>query len=182
MTHGCHFFVHDFIHHADFHKATQAMECIGLIAVLLAFLILLLYCFVNGCRRREALLATIFFIFGAGEFRTRDAFLIQGKTTVPATVAYHDYDYYYDYLMTFVTSSITTTGLVPLLLPPIVLLLITSFLLYVSVITMVIGYIIFGTKYEGAGYEVGWSMGVAIAGTVLIFIAGIMSVLQHMGR
>ncbi|PVD26603.1 hypothetical protein C0Q70_14280 [Pomacea canaliculata] len=91
------------------------MECIGLIAVLLAFLILLLYCFVNGCRRREALLATIFFIFGA-------------------------------------------------------------------VIAMVIGYIIFGTKYEGAGYEVGWSMGVAIAGTVLIFIAGIMSVLQHMGR
>nr|KAG5687173.1 hypothetical protein BaRGS_033060 [Batillaria attramentaria] len=99
----------------NFHKATQALECIGLIAVFLALLLLLLYCFVDSCRRREALTATIFFIFGA-------------------------------------------------------------------VLCMVIGIIVFATKYEEIGYEIGWSMGVAIAGVICTFIAGVFCVLQLCAR
>ncbi|XP_050406769.2 uncharacterized protein LOC126822065 [Patella vulgata] len=47
----------------DFHHATQAMETLGLIALLLSLLILLLYMFVDSCRRRNALIVTIVFIF-----------------------------------------------------------------------------------------------------------------------
>lgn len=47
---------------------------------------------------------------------------------------------------------------------------------------MVIGFIVFATKYEEKGYEVGWSMGVAIAGCICTFVAGIMCVLQIMAR
>lgn len=99
----------------DFHKATQAMECLGLIAVLLALLLLILYCFVDSCRRREALLAATFFIFA-------------------------------------------------------------------SVVFIVIGIIVFATKMEERGYEVGWSMGVTIAGAILIFISGVFCILQIMAR
>lgn len=104
-----------YVYPEDYHKATQAMECIGLIGMLLAFLLLLLYVCVDSCRRREAMLATIFFIFGA-------------------------------------------------------------------VIAMVIGFIIFATKLEERGYDIGWSMGVAIAGSICVFIAGIMCVLHLQAR
>ncbi|KAK7103513.1 uncharacterized protein [Littorina saxatilis] len=99
----------------DYHKATQAMECLGLIGMLLAFLLLLLYVFVDSCRRREALLATIFFLFGA-------------------------------------------------------------------VVCMVIGFIVFATHYENYSSDIGWSMGVAIAGCILTFIAGVMCVLQILAK
>ncbi|KAL8619788.1 hypothetical protein ACOMHN_025874 [Nucella lapillus] len=99
----------------DFERATQAMESIGLVSMLLAFLLLLLYVFVDSCRRREAMLATIFFIFGA-------------------------------------------------------------------VVAMVIGFIIFATKWEERGLEIGWSLGVAIAGCILTFVAGVMCVLHIQAR
>ncbi|XP_041354501.1 uncharacterized protein LOC121372276 [Gigantopelta aegis] len=49
----------------DWQRATQALEVLGLICNLLALLILLLYMFVDQCRRRNALIATIVFIFAA---------------------------------------------------------------------------------------------------------------------
>ena len=51
-----------------------------------------------------------------------------------------------------------------------------------AVFCMVIGFIVFATKYEEHGMEIGWSMGVAMAGCILTFVAGIMCVLQIMGR
>ena len=47
---------------------------------------------------------------------------------------------------------------------------------------MVIGFIVFATKYEEKGMDIGWSMGVAIAGCICTFVAGIMCVLQIMAR
>ena len=52
----------------------------------------------------------------------------------------------------------------------------------VSVFCMVIGFIVFATKYEEKGLDIGWSMGVAIAGCICTFVAGIMCVLQIMAR
>lgn len=95
----------------DFHKATQAMECLGLICQLLAVLLLVLYICVDQCRRRNVMLTVIFFLFAAVGF-------------------------------------------------------------------MVIGFVVFAVKYEAYGYEVGWSMGIAIAGCILVFVAGIMCVMQ----
>jgi len=50
-------------------------------------------------------------------------------------------------------------------------------LCFVGVACMVIGFAVFGTQFPGY-YEVGWSMGIAIAGSILIFIAGVMAVLD----
>lgn len=47
-----------------------------------------------------------------------------------------------------------------------------------SVLFIVIGIAVFGEKMEQMGYSVGWSMGLAIAGVVLAFLAGIMEVLE----
>lgn len=47
-----------------------------------------------------------------------------------------------------------------------------------SVLFIVIGIAVFGGKMEQMGYSVGWSMGLAIAGVVLAFLAGIMEVLE----
>lgn len=49
---------------------------------------------------------------------------------------------------------------------------------YFSVLFIVIGIAVFGGKMEQMGYSVGWSMGLAIAGVVLAFLAGIMEVLE----
>ncbi|XP_076463679.1 transmembrane protein 47-like [Babylonia areolata] len=99
----------------DFEKATQAMECIGLIGMLMGFLLLLLYVCVDSCRRREAMLAIIFFLFGA-------------------------------------------------------------------VVAMVIGFVVYATKLEERGYQIGWSMGVAIGGCICTFIAAVMCVLHIQAR
>lgn len=47
---------------------------------------------------------------------------------------------------------------------------------FVAVACMIIGFIIFGTKLSSA--DVGWSMGVAIAGCILTFVAGVMCVID----
>ncbi|ESO87666.1 hypothetical protein LOTGIDRAFT_234917 [Lottia gigantea] len=47
----------------DFHHAVQALECLGLIFILLSLVVLILYIFVDSCRRRNALIAIIVFIF-----------------------------------------------------------------------------------------------------------------------
>lgn len=93
----------------DWYRATQAFECIGLICLAMALLIMVLFVFVDRMRKRSPLLAVIFFCFAA-------------------------------------------------------------------VIAMVIGFLIFGIKLEG--YDIGWSMGLAIAGCVLTFVAGVMSVID----
>lgn len=92
-------------------RLTQAVECLGLICMVIALLILLLYFFVSSCKQRKALYAIILFTF-------------------------------------------------------------------LSVLFIVIGIAVFGGKMEQMGYSVGWSMGLAIAGVVLAFLAGIMEVLE----
>lgn len=93
----------------DWYHATQAFECMGLIAVCIALLICLLFVFVDTMRKRTPLLATIFFCFAA-------------------------------------------------------------------VLCMVIGFLIIGIKMEY--YSIGWSMGLAIAGCALTFVAGVMCVID----
>ncbi|OWF46633.1 uncharacterized protein LOC110455464 isoform X2 [Mizuhopecten yessoensis] len=95
----------------DWYRATQAMECFGLICIVIATFLLLLYFFVASCKRRNALLATIVFTFASVGF-------------------------------------------------------------------IVIGIAIFASKFDNYGYEVGWSMGLAIAAAILAFVAGIMEVLE----
>ncbi|XP_022335111.2 uncharacterized protein LOC111131736 isoform X1 [Crassostrea virginica] len=92
-------------------RLTQAVACLGLICMVVALLILLLYFFVSSCKQRKALYAIILFTF-------------------------------------------------------------------LSVLFIVIGIAVFGGKMEQMGYSVGWSMGLAIAGVVLAFFAGIMEVLE----
>ncbi|XP_005104357.1 uncharacterized protein LOC101852108 [Aplysia californica] len=103
----------------DFHRAVQAMECIGLIGFFLAILVLLLYLCMDSCRRRDFLQAATVFTF-------------------------------------------------------------------VGVVFSCIGYTMFGASDSdynlGRGREVGWSMGVAIAGTVAYGVAGLMLILQLIGR
>ncbi|XP_021361291.1 uncharacterized protein LOC110455464 isoform X1 [Mizuhopecten yessoensis] len=96
---------------SDWYRATQAMECFGLICIVIATFLLLLYFFVASCKRRNALLATIVFTFASVGF-------------------------------------------------------------------IVIGIAIFASKFDNYGYEVGWSMGLAIAAAILAFVAGIMEVLE----
>ena len=50
--------------------------------------------------------------------------------------------------------------------------------IFFAVLFIVIGIAVFGGKMEQMGYSVGWSMGLAIAGVVLAFFAGIMEVLE----
>ncbi|CAI9723971.1 XP_029637759.1uncharacterized protein LOC115213003 isoform X2 [Octopus vulgaris] len=102
-------------HNADWFKACQALETLGLIALLLAFIILFLYMFVETCRGRNALLAIMICTFAGVAF-------------------------------------------------------------------IIIGVIIFNTKKAGSLYEIGWSMGLAIAGAVFAFIAGVMVVLGYLGK
>ncbi|XP_062587244.1 uncharacterized protein LOC134248873 isoform X3 [Saccostrea cucullata] len=92
-------------------RLTQAVECLGLICMVVALLILLLYFFVSSCKQRKALYAIILFTF-------------------------------------------------------------------LSVLFIVIGIAVFGGKMDKMGYSVGWSMGLAIAGAILAFFAGIMEVLE----
>ncbi|XP_061172542.1 uncharacterized protein LOC133181903 isoform X2 [Saccostrea echinata] len=92
-------------------RLTQAVECLGLICMVVALLILLLYFFVSSCKQRKALYAIILFTF-------------------------------------------------------------------LSVLFIVIGIAVFGGKMDQMGYSVGWSMGLAIAGALLAFFAGIMEVLE----
>lgn len=53
-----------------------------------------------------------------------------------------------------------------------------DYVLYFSVLFIVIGMAVFGGKMNDMGYSIGWSMGLAIAGAVLAFLAGIMEVLE----
>ncbi|XP_048735262.1 uncharacterized protein LOC125650773 isoform X1 [Ostrea edulis] len=92
-------------------RLTQAVECLGLICMVVALLLLLLYFFVSSCKQRKALYAIILFTF-------------------------------------------------------------------LSVLFIVIGMAVFGGKMNDMGYSIGWSMGLAIAGAVLAFLAGIMEVLE----
>lgn len=50
--------------------------------------------------------------------------------------------------------------------------------IFFAVLFIVIGIAVFGGKMDQMGYSVGWSMGLAIAGVVLAFFAGIMEVLE----
>ncbi|XP_014771018.1 uncharacterized protein LOC106869694 isoform X1 [Octopus bimaculoides] len=102
-------------HSQDWFKACQALEILGLIALLLAFIILFLYMFVETCRGRNALLAIMICTFAGVAF-------------------------------------------------------------------IIIGVIIFNTKKGSSLYEIGWSMGLAIAGAVFAFIAGVMVVLGYLGK
>ncbi|GAB1608415.1 uncharacterized protein LOC115213003 [Argonauta hians] len=97
----------------DWFKATQALETLGLIALLLAFIILFLYMCVESCRGRNALMAVMISIFAGVAF-------------------------------------------------------------------IIIGVIIFSTKNHS--FTIGWSMGVAIAGAVFSFIAGVMVVMGYLGK
>ncbi|WAR19101.1 hypothetical protein MAR_000939 [Mya arenaria] len=49
-----------------------------------------------------------------------------------------------------------------------------------EVLAMVIGFLIFALKFDDvhAAYGVGWSMGLAIAGAILAFIAGVFLVIE----
>lgn len=100
-----------YVFNSGWFRLTQAVECLGLICMVIALLILLLYFFVSSCKQRKALYAIILFTF-------------------------------------------------------------------LSVLFIVIGIAVFGGKMEQMGYSVGWSMGLAIAGVVLAFLAGIMEVLE----
>ncbi|CAE1309564.1 unnamed protein product [Acanthosepion pharaonis] len=100
---------------ADWFKACQALETLGLIALLLAFIILFLYMFVESCRGRNALMAIMMCTFAGVAF-------------------------------------------------------------------VVIGVIIFNTKKGYQMYSIGWSMGLAIAGAIFSFIAGIMVVMGYLGK
>ncbi|XP_060569337.1 uncharacterized protein LOC132727774 [Ruditapes philippinarum] len=93
----------------DWFRATQAFECIGLICLGMALLIMFLFVFVDSMKKRSPLLAVIFFCFGA-------------------------------------------------------------------VLAMVIGFLILGLKLDHL--DIGWSMGLAIAGCILTFVAGVMSVID----
>ncbi|XP_052768276.1 uncharacterized protein LOC128208757 [Mya arenaria] len=97
----------------DWYQATRAFECVGLICLGLALLITFLFVFVDRCKKRSALIATIVFTFAA-------------------------------------------------------------------VLAMVIGFLIFALKFDDvhAAYGVGWSMGLAIAGAILAFIAGVFLVIE----
>ncbi|XP_071163651.1 uncharacterized protein [Mytilus edulis] len=95
----------------DWYRATQAMECLGLISLVLALLILLLYFCVPSCKVRKALFGMIFFTF-------------------------------------------------------------------LAVMFIVIGIAIFGSKFDEKGFDVGWSMGLAIAAALLAFISGILQILE----
>lgn len=53
---------------ADWFKACQALETLGLIALLLAFIILFLYMFVESCRGRNALMAIMMCTFAGGKY------------------------------------------------------------------------------------------------------------------
>ncbi|KAJ8309391.1 hypothetical protein KUTeg_014265 [Tegillarca granosa] len=92
-------------------RATQALECLGLLCMGIALLILFLYFFVSQCKRRKAMIAII--------------------------------------LLTFA-----------------------------SVIFIVIGIAVFATKFEDRGYDISWSMGLAIAGAVFAFVAGVMEIIE----
>ncbi|XP_046364283.1 uncharacterized protein [Haliotis cracherodii] len=46
-------------------RATQALECIGLIFALVSLLVLLLYLLVDSCRRRNSLIAFVVCVFAA---------------------------------------------------------------------------------------------------------------------
>nr|XP_022335137.1 uncharacterized protein LOC111131754 isoform X2 [Crassostrea virginica] len=100
-----------YVFNSGWFRLTQAVACLGLICMVVALLILLLYFFVSSCKQRKALYAIILFTF-------------------------------------------------------------------LSVLFIVIGIAVFGGKMEQMGYSVGWSMGLAIAGVVLAFFAGIMEVLE----
>uniref|UniRef100_A0A0B6YS64 MARVEL domain-containing protein n=1 Tax=Arion vulgaris TaxID=1028688 RepID=A0A0B6YS64_9EUPU len=100
----------------DYHRAIQAMECLGLIGYILAILILLLYLCADKYRRRDFLQAT---------------------------------------------TAITFAG----------------------VLFACIGFALFGSSANrenmyGHYGTIGWSMGIAIAGTVLYAIGGIMLIIQ----
>ncbi|XP_048735264.1 uncharacterized protein LOC125650773 isoform X3 [Ostrea edulis] len=100
-----------YIFNSGWFRLTQAVECLGLICMVVALLLLLLYFFVSSCKQRKALYAIILFTF-------------------------------------------------------------------LSVLFIVIGMAVFGGKMNDMGYSIGWSMGLAIAGAVLAFLAGIMEVLE----
>ena len=53
---------------SDSHRAVQALECMGLISLGVAVLIILLFLFIDGMRRRSPLIAIIVFTFAAGEY------------------------------------------------------------------------------------------------------------------
>lgn len=95
----------------DWYRATQALECLALICLVLALLIMLMYFCVPACKIRSALFGIIFFTF-------------------------------------------------------------------IAVIFIVIGVAIFGSKLHEKGFDVGWSMGLAIGGAVLAFISGIFQILE----
>ncbi|XP_059150054.1 uncharacterized protein LOC131936934 [Physella acuta] len=100
----------------DYHRAIQAMECLGLIGFFLALLVLLLYICADSCRRKDFLQATVALAFAGVLFSS-------------------------------------------------------------------IGYAIFGSSTNnenlyGRGRNIGWSMGVAIAGTIFYALGGIMLIVQ----
>lgn len=112
---GCRDFSNVSSNNADWFKACQALETLGLIALLLAFIILFLYMFVESCRGRNALMAIMMCTFAGVAF-------------------------------------------------------------------VIIGIIIFNTKKGYQMYNIGWSMGLAIAGAIFSFIAGIMVVMGYLGK
>ncbi|CAG5126861.1 unnamed protein product [Candidula unifasciata] len=100
----------------DFHRAIQAMECIGLIGYVLSAVCVLLYLCADSFRRRNCLQAT-------------------------------------------------------------------TALTFAGIIFASIGYALFGATSDGDnrngyGSDMGWSMGVSLAGTILYGVAGIMLILQ----
>ncbi|XP_067681464.1 uncharacterized protein [Haliotis asinina] len=49
----------------DYVRATQALECIGFVFAVVAFIVLMLYLLVDSCRRRNALIAFLVCVFAA---------------------------------------------------------------------------------------------------------------------
>ncbi|CAG5121152.1 unnamed protein product [Candidula unifasciata] len=100
----------------DYHRAIQAMECLGLIGYIISLVILLLYLCADSCRRRDFLQAT---------------------------------------------TAITFAG----------------------ILFACIGFALFGShsnqeNIQGVNGNIGWSMGIAIAGTVLYGLGGIFLIVQ----
>ncbi|BFZ11754.1 hypothetical protein BsWGS_14793 [Bradybaena similaris] len=100
----------------DYHRAIQAMECLGLIGYILAIILLLLYLCADSCRRRDVIQAT---------------------------------------------TAVTFAG----------------------VLFACIGFAVFGSSsnnenHLGRGGDIGWSMAVAITGSILYGLGGIFLIIQ----
>lgn len=57
---------------SGWYRATQAMECLGLISIVLALLTILLYVCVPSCKVKRALYLMIIFTFAAGNIIKHD--------------------------------------------------------------------------------------------------------------